>query len=99
MKQICFFLSQLFTDLFKKKKKYRAQYIIPDSIEMSNLSSFNLEKHDNTFNRKNTYKPPSILKKDMVIKSEEPPLIDFESSSSEEEELFKSYSQNKFKIS
>ena len=52
MKNLCFFLSQLFTDLFKKKKK--SNNLNKNSIEMEDISTFNLEKHYNT------YKPPEV---------------------------------------
>ena len=85
MKKLCFFLSQLFTDLFKKKNKE-----IKESTEMIEFSTFNLEKHDNTYKKKSYVPPPIRLNE----------LNDDSSSEDDNNEIFKSYShsQNKFQI-
>lgn len=61
MKILCSKIRYFFWNLFKKKKK---QFIIEDSYyEMSEISTFNLEKHNHIFkSQKNklTYKPPTI---------------------------------------
>ena len=81
MKNLCFLLAQLFQ--FKKKKQQNHYQLLNDnSIELSNLSTFNLEKHDNVYHK---YKPPPILI------SQDP---EFETSSSDEDDLFQSYSPN-----
>ena len=52
MKKLCFYLSQLFTDLFKKNKK------IKESTEMIEFSTFNLENM--IIHIKKSYVPPPI---------------------------------------
>ena len=80
MKRLCFFLKQLFQ--FKKNNKIMDS----SSIEFSNISTFNPEKHNNTYKP-----PPVVLENDKNNKSTD--VIDEEicsSSSSSDDELFES---------
>tara|TARA_Y100000389_G_C17275032_1_gene419977 strand:- start:293 stop:571 length:279 start_codon:yes stop_codon:yes gene_type:complete len=70
MKILCSKISYFFLNLFKKKKK---QFIIDDSYhEMSEFSTFNLEKHNHIFkSQKNklSYVPPTITETTKLNKS------------------------------
>ena len=74
MKKLCFFLKQLFIFRKKNKKIVNLNSNSNSSIEMSNISTFNLEKHANVFHK---YKPPPLIEQSFDD--------EFESSSSDDE--------------
>lgn len=63
MKKICIFINNIckkFKKLFKKSDNY---YI--ELSEIEDISNFNLEKNNNIFQKKNTYKPPELIESKM----------------------------------